>query len=210
MVSWGGGLLAFGITLLGVTGLRALQGEIESFYGVQAAFAAASVLGGFLCATCREPLGEMLLDSGVLRWLLVDFIGVRKSSLSVGRAEHSLVIPVAAGILLGLLTLKLRILYLFLGAAAVVGAALILCVPCLLYTSPSTSFCSTSPPTISTSPRASGWRACSRSTRARCSSSRTTATSSAAWPPASSRWSSCLLYTSREARRAHGFQTGNP
>ena len=62
MVSWGGGLLAFGITLLGVTGLRALQGEIESFYGVQAAFAAASVLGGFLCATCREPLGEMLLD----------------------------------------------------------------------------------------------------------------------------------------------------
>lgn len=129
MVSWGGGLLAFGITLLGVTGLRALQGEIESFYGVQAAFAAASVLGGFLCATCREPLGEMLLDSGVLRWLLVDFIGVRKSSLSVGRAEHSLFVPVAAGILLGLLTLKLRILYLFLGAAAVVGAALILCVP---------------------------------------------------------------------------------
>ena len=129
MVSWGGGLLAFGITLLGVTGLRALQGEIESFYGVQAAFAAASVLGGFLCATCREPLGEMLLDSGVLRWLLVDFFGVRKSSLSVGRAEHSLFVPVAAGILLGLLTLKLRILYLFLGAAAVVGAALILCVP---------------------------------------------------------------------------------
>ena len=129
MVSWGGGLLAFGITLLGVTGLRALQGEIESFYGVQAAFAAASVLGGFLCATCREPLGEMLLDSGVLRWLLVDFIGVRKSSLSVDRAEHSLFVPVAAGILLGLLTLRLRILYLFLGVAAVVGAALILCVP---------------------------------------------------------------------------------
>ena len=129
MVSWGGGLLAFGVTLLGVTGLRALQGEIESFYGVQAAFAAASVLGGFLCATCREPLGEMLLDSGVLRWLLVDFVGVRKSSLSVGRAEHSLFVPVAAGILLGLLTLRLRILYLFLGVAAVVGAALILCVP---------------------------------------------------------------------------------
>ena len=129
MVSWGGGLLAFGVTLLGVTGLRALQGEIESFYGVQAAFAAASVLGGFLCATCREPLGEMLLDSGILRWLFVDFIGVRKSSLSVDRAEHSLFVPVAAGILLGLLTLKLRILYLFLGAAAVVGAALILCVP---------------------------------------------------------------------------------
>ena len=129
MVSWGGGLLAFGITLLGVTGLRALQGEIESFYGVQAAFAAASVLGGFLCATCREPLGEMLLDSGILRWLFVDFIGVRKSSLSVDRAEHSLFVPVAAGILLGLLTLRLRILYLFLGVAAVVGAALILCVP---------------------------------------------------------------------------------
>ena len=129
MVSWGGGLLAFGVTLLGVTGLRALQGEIESFYGVQAAFAAASVLGGFLCATCREPLGEMLLDSGILRWLFVDFIGVRKSSLSVGRAEHSLFVPVAAGILLGLLTLRLRILYLFLGVAAVVGAALILCVP---------------------------------------------------------------------------------
>lgn len=129
MVSWGGGLLAFGVTLLGVTGLRALQGEIESFYGVQAAFAAASVLGGFLCATCREPLGEMLLDSGILRWLFVDFIGVRKSSLSVDRAEHSLFVPVAAGILLGLLTLRLRILYLFLGVAAVVGAALILCVP---------------------------------------------------------------------------------
>ncbi len=129
MVSWGGGLLAFGVTLLGVTGLRALQGEIESFYGVQAAFAAASVLGGFLCATCREPLGEMLLDSGILRWLFVDFIGVRESSLSVDRAEHSLFVPVAAGILLGLLTLRLRILYLFLGVAAVVGAALILCVP---------------------------------------------------------------------------------
>ena len=35
----------------------------------------------------------------------------------------------AAGILLGLFTLKFRILYLFLGVAALIGAALILCVP---------------------------------------------------------------------------------
>ena len=84
-------------------------------------------------ASCAPPAGSRLAKccstDGVLRWLLVDFFGVRKSSLSVGRAEHSLFVPVAAGILLGLLTLKLRILYLFLGAAAVVGAALILCVP---------------------------------------------------------------------------------
>ncbi len=129
MVSWGGGILAFGITLLGVTGIRVMQGQIESFLGVQAALAAASVLAGFLCATCREPLGEMLLDSGILSRVLVDFVGVRKVSLAVDKAEHSLVIPVAAGILLGLFTLKFRILYLFLGVAALIGAALILCVP---------------------------------------------------------------------------------
>ena len=61
MVSWGGGILAFGITLLGVTGIRVMQGQIESFLGVQAALAAASVLAGFLCATCREPLGLSLI-----------------------------------------------------------------------------------------------------------------------------------------------------
>ena len=129
VISWGGGLLAFGLTLLSVTAIRSFRGELAGFFGLQLAVSAAAVLCGFLCATCREPLGEMLLSSGLLSRILVGFVGVRKTSLSVSKPEHGLTIPVAVGALLALVTLRIRILYMGLGVVLVLAAALVLSHP---------------------------------------------------------------------------------
>ncbi|MBQ2697553.1 MAG: O-antigen ligase family protein, partial [Clostridia bacterium] len=129
MVSWGGGMLAFGITLLAVTTFRFLGGQLLTFAGIQLAFSVAAIISGLLSASCREPLGEMLLDSGILSRLLIDFAGIRRSALKVEKAEHGLIIPVTIGILLALVTLRIRILYMVAAVIALLGAALVLCIP---------------------------------------------------------------------------------
>ncbi|NLT57686.1 MAG: hypothetical protein GXX99_01835 [Clostridiales bacterium] len=129
MVSWAGGLLSLGSTLLLVETWRRFKGLIPSMLTPNAGFAVACLLSGLLCANLRVALGEMLLDSRPFRWLLVDFCGVRSSTLSVKRPVQWVAIPVVLGTLLALLSVRLPLFWLLGGLAALIGAGILISIP---------------------------------------------------------------------------------
>lgn len=129
MVSWGTGLLAFGVVLLLVQMVQLVTKAAATPLTIQTGFAVACIFSSLLCASSREPLGETVLDSRIFSRILIDFCGVRKSSLSVERARHGYLLPIFLGALLGLLTFRIPLLVLLFLVVAVIGAAIVLCVP---------------------------------------------------------------------------------
>ena len=70
MVSWGGGMLAFGITLLAVTTFRFLGGQLLTFAGIQLAFSVAAIISGLLSGI-MVGIGGMSGGEPVLAGLLL-------------------------------------------------------------------------------------------------------------------------------------------
>ena len=126
--SYGAGLLAFGACMILPHLYRLSRGE--SFPLVyNTCFAMGCAVNGIVCLPSRQPLGEALSESKLVGWLLFDVLAIQNDSRSVQKTTHSYIVPVITGVLCGILTLYLPLLYMLAIPVGVACLVLLFCQP---------------------------------------------------------------------------------